>query len=168
MSKIVTAIRHAKSSWADPTLSDRKRPLNGRGKIAAPAIGQYLMKLDHKPDLIISSPAKRAYKTAVLVARELGYPAEEIKIDDRLYLEGTEAVNQVLKEVDDSLGSVFFVSHEPIISEFCDMQCGLNALKYPTAGVCAMSFDIKSWSKFGKQSGEKLFFVIPKAIDPTL
>ena len=60
-------MRHAKSSWDDPTLSDFERPLNRRGKEDAPLMGEHLKRLGIKPDLIVSSPAKRAKKTAKIV-----------------------------------------------------------------------------------------------------
>ena len=60
MSKTLFLVRHAKSSWSDPSLSDRDRPLNKRGRRSAPDMGGRLALKGHQPDLIISSPAKRA------------------------------------------------------------------------------------------------------------
>jgi len=57
-------VRHAKSSWSDPSLDDKDRPLNARGKRDAPFMASYLRDLALIPDILFSSPAKRAYKTA--------------------------------------------------------------------------------------------------------
>lgn len=168
MSKILTVIRHAKSSWSDPLLEDIKRPLNSRGKRAAPSMGRYLRDAGHIPELLVSSPAKRAYKTAVLMARELEYDHEKILKDSKLYFEGTEAMLQVARQLDDSYGAVFLFSHEPIVSDFCELMCGLSVVKYPTGAACAMSFDVDNWAQIKEGEGQQLFFVKPKAIDPTL
>ena len=64
-------IRHAKSSWDDPGLDDFDRPLNKRGKRDAPEMGKRLRKADYSPDLMISSPAKRAQDTCRVIAEKL-------------------------------------------------------------------------------------------------
>ncbi len=61
--KTIYFMRHAKSSWKDPELSDIDEALNKRGRKDAPQMAKYLRKLKVKPDIIISSPAKRALKT---------------------------------------------------------------------------------------------------------
>jgi phosphohistidine phosphatase len=72
--KTLFILRHAKSSWNEPDLSDFERPLNRRGLEAAPLIGETMKKNQFQPDLIVSSPAKRAAQTANLVkeAAEIG------------------------------------------------------------------------------------------------
>src|SRR2546426_8804457 len=76
------AISHAKSSWDDTALPDRDRPLNDRGKRDAPKMGKRLAKRDVKPDLILSSPARRALRTAEGVAKKLDYKRKDIVVDD--------------------------------------------------------------------------------------
>jgi phosphohistidine phosphatase len=71
-------VRHAKSSWKQPELSDFERPLNKRGKNDAPFMGRLLSDKGINPDLLISSPAKRARITARLIASEINFPKEEI------------------------------------------------------------------------------------------
>ena len=54
-------VRHAKSDWENPYLKDIERPLNERGYANANSMS-YQRRI--KPDLIISSPAVRAFTTA--------------------------------------------------------------------------------------------------------
>ena len=82
--KRLLILRHAKSSWKDPDLPDHDRSLNKRGRHDAPLIGKLLKDEDLKPDVIVSSPAIRAKKTAQLVAKECKYK-EEIVINQSLY-----------------------------------------------------------------------------------
>ena len=67
--KTLLILRHAKSSWNDENVLDHDRPLNKRGKRDAPRIGKLLYQSQLSPDLIISSTAKRARKTASKVAK---------------------------------------------------------------------------------------------------
>jgi phosphohistidine phosphatase len=62
--KILYLLRHAKSSWSNPELTDFQRPLNKQGKKDAPMMGKILANKGVKIDLLISSPAERAKKTA--------------------------------------------------------------------------------------------------------
>ncbi|MFG0335704.1 MAG: SixA phosphatase family protein, partial [Maioricimonas sp. JB049] len=74
--KTLLLMRHAKSSWADPSKADHDRPLNARGKRDAPRMGQWLLEQNLVPDRIVSSTARRARKTASRVASGCGYTAE--------------------------------------------------------------------------------------------
>ena len=82
--KTLFLIRHAKSSWDDPALSDKDRPLSDRGRRDAPKMGKRLAKRDVKPDLILSSPARRALTTAEIIAKKLDYKLKDIVENDRL------------------------------------------------------------------------------------
>ena len=71
--KTLFLVRHAKSSRNDAAMPDKDRPLNDRGKRDAPKMGERLAKRDVKPDLILSSPARRALRTAEIIAKKLDY-----------------------------------------------------------------------------------------------
>src|ERR671934_2596347 len=94
--KSLLILRHAKSSWKHPELSDHDRPLNKRGKRDAPKIGHLLKEKDLVPDLIISSTAVRAEKTAKLVAKASKYKGN-VTLTDSLYAAGPDAYIDVLK-----------------------------------------------------------------------
>ena len=83
--KTLFLVRHAKSSWDDPTLADKDRPLNARGERDAPKMGKRLAKREVKLDLIVSSPANRAITTAQVLADKLDFKLKNIEVDDRLY-----------------------------------------------------------------------------------
>ncbi len=97
-------IRHAKSRWSDSGLADIDRPLSKRGEQDAPAMGKILKKeFNARPDLILSSPAKRARKTARLIAKAFDYPREKIMIKDSLYAAGAPTIFNVIQYLDDRL-----------------------------------------------------------------
>ena len=84
--KRLTLLRHAKSSWKDPLLDDFDRPLNQRGERDAPVMGRRLQARGARPSMILTSPAKRALRTARLIAQAINYPAEFLQREAELYL----------------------------------------------------------------------------------
>ena len=101
--KYLYLIRHAKSSWSDPSLSDFDRPLNKRGKRDLPVMGQRMATYEPKPELIVSSPAKRARRTARGIGGALGFIKKEIVLDEDLYTFSSEGFLQVLKKTPDEI-----------------------------------------------------------------
>ena len=156
-------VRHAKSSWDDPDLSDIDRPLNKRGKKDAPIMGERL-KNEHKakPDLIISSPAKRAIRTARIIAKEIGYSKEKIEIKDSLYASGVTAMLNVIHYLDDSLDEVMLFGHNPDLTSLANYLSNQQVDNIPTCGVFCVDFDVKSWQDIEKGKGIFKFFDYPK------
>ena len=110
--KTLFLVRHAKSSWDDTALPDKDRPLNDRGKRDAAKMGQRLAKIDVKPDLILSSPARRALTTAEIVAKKLDYKLKNILVGD-FCIEGlrpTEEPNEVLCRMSLDIDGILNVS----------------------------------------------------------
>ncbi|MGH7850615.1 MAG: SixA phosphatase family protein, partial [Thermodesulfobacteriota bacterium] len=83
--KTLFIVRHAKSSWDEAGLDDRERPLNERGKEEAPRMGKHLAGYSVKPELITSSPAVRALKTAEKIAKEIGFKKSDVVVDEGIY-----------------------------------------------------------------------------------
>ncbi|MDQ3220184.1 MAG: histidine phosphatase family protein [Acidobacteriota bacterium] len=136
-------LRHAKSSWNDPGLADFDRPLNDRGLNAAPFIGEIIAKRRLLPDIILSSPAKRAMQTATLVKEAAGSNAV-IKYDDRIYEASPQALRQVISEIDESSQFVMIVGHNPGIESFVKFLSN-STERMPTAALAVLSLDIGAW-----------------------
>ena len=111
--KILTLVRHAKSSWSNPKLSDRQRPLNKRGKRDAPVMGKRIVQHGIRPSLIISSPATRAWSTAKIIAKEISYPIEFLQREDALYHASLDGFLEVVSEQDQEFNSIMVVGHNP-------------------------------------------------------
>lgn len=147
--KTLFLVRHAKSSWDDPSLDDKKRPLDDRGKRDAPKVGKRLAKAGAKPDLILSSPAKRALTTARIIAKELGYKRKNIVVDDRLYAAEADVVLDVIQRIAEEAGCVMLFGHNPELTELAHRLSG-KITRMPTCAVAEFTFDVKSWSRVGK------------------
>ena len=122
--KTLFLVRHAKSSRDDPSLPDRDRPLDDRGRQDAPKMGKRLATRDAKSDLLLSSPALRALTTAQLIAEEIGYKRKDIVVDDRLYASSADDLLAVIRALDKKLNRVMLFGHKP---EFTDLAHWLLA-----------------------------------------
>ena len=159
--KTLFLIRHAKSSWGDTALPDKDRPLNDRGRRDAPKIGERLAKRDVKPDLILSSPAMRALKTAEIIAKKLDYRRKDIVVDDRLYAVGADDLLDVIHKLGAKLERVMLFGHNPELTELAH-RLSSKITHMPTCAVAEFTFDAKSWSKIGKVKPAKVTLDYPK------
>jgi phosphohistidine phosphatase len=160
--KTLYLVRHAKSSWKNPGLKDLERPLNARGKNDAPKMGKLLKKLGEQPDLIISSPAKRALRTAAKIAKETGYPVKKIVKDEMLYLAGQDDFFAVISKMKKSVNRMMIVSHNFGLTIFANFLLGSDIINIPTAGIVRIDFDIKKWKEIKDARGKLIFFEYPK------
>src|SRR5439155_26018669 len=115
---------HAKSSWDDTALPDKERPVGDRGRRDAPKMGKRLAKRDVKPDLILSSPARRALTTAEIIAKKLDYKLKDIVVDDRLYAGAVHSLLNVIHGLGDKPERVMLFGHNPELTEFAHRLSG--------------------------------------------
>ncbi len=156
-------LRHAKSSWDHPDLTDAERPLSERGLINAPKMGARLAKLKIKPQLILSSPADRAISTARLMAPALGYPMGDIKTIDSLYHASDQQLLRVCNQfIEPGLESLMLVGHNPGLTDFSNMLCEEQIENIPTCGFIKISLNISNAVKAG--SGKLILFEYPRKI----
>jgi phosphohistidine phosphatase len=162
LKKTLYLIRHAKSSWDDPSLRDHDRPLNKRGKHDAPLMAKVLKRNEINPDLIISSTAARALEFAKVIADELDYKKKKIKETKELYMADEKEMLEIIRSVDDSMSIVFMVSHNPYITEFANSLCNYNLDNIPTSGIFCVEFDTKKWKEIDFGKGKFVSFDYPK------
>jgi len=159
--KTIYLVRHAKSSWKHPELSDIERPLNKRGKRDAPYIGNVLKDKGVKPDLLISSPAIRARKTAAVIAEIIEYPKSKIIIDDNIYESSSSELINIIQRFDDKYKSVMIFGHNPCFTILNNYLSDSYIDNIPTCGIVGIHFN-SSWKKINGKSGKTFFFIYPK------
>ena len=160
--KILYLVRHAKSSWKDSTLSDMDRPLNKRGRRTSPDMGRRMLAQGHKPDLIISSPANRAFSTACNIASELGIDESEIVTATDLYFAGAEGMLNVLEGVDDRYRKVMMTGHNPTMEYLANRLGNTSVISMPTCAIAIIGFDMASWADLYSTDGVLLGYDYPK------
>lgn len=167
----LSLFRHAKSSWDNPNLRDIERPLNERGREAAPRMGSFMAENGIAPDLILCSPSVRTRQTLDLVLPHLK-PAPEILYEDAIYLGSPSVLLKRLRKVDSASRHVMIVAHDPGLHNFAMELSGsgdpdmLQALsrKFPTAGLAVIAFDAGAWSRVKPGAGRLVLFMAPKRL----
>jgi phosphohistidine phosphatase len=160
--KTLYLIRHAKSSWGDPSLTDFERPLNKRGKRDAPFMGQRLKAVPDQPDLMVSSSARRARKTARIIAREIGYDKNAIEYRDEMYGADLDRLLKTIWDTGPLINALALVGHNFEITDCAEWLTGETIVNIPTCGIVAIAFKKVHWQEIGRQEGRLLFFDYPK------
>jgi phosphohistidine phosphatase len=150
--KTLLLLRHAKSSWKDSDLDDHERPLNKRGKRDAPKMGRLVRDENLLPDLIVASSAKRCRKTAELVIQHSGYRGETRFCGD-LYEANAEKLRQFLAGLDDRLGRILLIAHNPGLEELLEAVTGVYS-PLSTATLAQLELPLEAWRDYhGKTRG---------------
>ncbi|HNP06981.1 MAG TPA: histidine phosphatase family protein [Cyclobacteriaceae bacterium] len=155
-------VRHAKSSWENPDLSDFERPLNERGRRDAPRMGKRLKEREIVPDLMLSSPAKRAITTCKEIASILSYDVSRIKTDRRIYHASEDELLDILSKLNDTQKKVMIFGHNPAFTNLANTLFNEHIMNIPTCGIVGGSLKIKSWSEISVGCGKLDFFDFPK------
>ena len=168
-------LRHAKSSWDEPRMDDRERPLNPRGRLAAAAVRQVMRDIGLAPDLVLASPAKRALQT--LAALEPWDETPLVEQVEALYLASPDELLAVLRGVASTVRSVLVVGHNPGLHELALLLVGSAAMTpahadmrhlaegLPTGGLAEFAI-AGPWRELAEGCGRLQRFVAPRDLAP--
>jgi phosphohistidine phosphatase len=173
--KILTLLRHAKSSWDGSAATDFDRPLNARGHRAARLIGRELREQGLAFDRVVASPAARVVETLEDFEGGYGGPVRPI-FDRRLYLASPTTLLAIVREADDAADRLLLVGHNPGLEALAMLLTrdngstlrGEMAAKYPTATVAEIALPIDHWRDAEAGTGELARFIRPRDLDPEL
>ena len=160
--KTLLLLRHAKSSRDDSSLRDFDRPLNDRGKDDAKLIGRYLRNQKLMVDAVISSPAKRARRTAELVLKAANISLEPA-FDERIYEAGLPRLLGIVSELDSSNNVVLLIGHNPGFEELVESLTG-QPVALPTATLADIDLGIDQWPDAQPRSGKLRALVTPREL----
>ena len=157
-------LRHAKSSWDAPDLPDHERPLAPRGEKAAVRIAEHARSEGIAPNLVLCSTALRARQTLAAFLPVLSGDVE-IRLEEALYGAGVETVLTRLHDVDEAVGSVLVVGHNPTLHELAVALTGRDdALEhFPTGALATMAL-ATPWADIAEGSAELVAFVVPREL----
>lgn len=160
--KQLTLVRHAKSSWKDPTLDDFERPLNKRGQRDLPKMAKRLEKYSIVPDLILASGANRAITTATEIHQQLNLIPEQLQTHPELYASCAETLMYLLQNQSDHLKSIMLVGHNPALHQLAELLTQNRLEKLPTAAVLHMHLSITQWHELAAGCATNILFDYPK------
>jgi phosphohistidine phosphatase len=162
MPRVLTLVRHAKSSLGEPDVHDFDRPLNNRGFKSASDMAKRLAGASYSVDAIISSPAKRAITTAEIIAKEIDFEGIEQNIE--IYNAAIDVLLTLVGSLDDKFNSVMLVGHNPGFTILCNYLSNDRIGNMPTCSIAHIQFDVDNWNAITEHSGELIDFDYPKKV----
>ncbi len=161
--KQLILVRHAKSDWGDEGLKDIDRPLAPRGNSDAYIMSEWFQKKHEIPDLIISSDATRALSTAMIFARAMAYPTNDITILQQVYESTAKTLKDVVVQIDDRHQSAMIFCHNPGITNLAnELTDDLSFDEVPTCAIVALEFNVKNWKDIASKKAKVLYHHFPK------
>lgn len=162
--KRLLLLRHAKSSWDDPSLDDHDRPLAPRGRAAAKLIADHLRQARIRPSIVLCSSARRTQETLA----ELGLDCD-VQIEPALYGASAGGLIERLRALPESVDSPMLIGHNPAIQSLTvTLAAGGAELararqKFPTAALATLAI-AGTWSELAPGRAELEAFVTPKGL----
>jgi phosphohistidine phosphatase len=160
-------LRHAKSSWDDPALADRERPLAPRGRRDAKRVAKHLRRTGDEPELVLCSSAARTRETLELVRPAL--VGATVMVEEELYGASSDELLARIRLVPDAVVSVMVIGHNPGLHELAlalasagDERDRLEA-KFPTAALATLAL-AKRWSQLAPKDATLAAYVVPKQL----
>lgn len=160
--KKLTLIRHAKSAWNYPELTDFERPLNERGRKDAPRMAQRAAQLLPAASRLISSPATRAISTARIFAEVLGVDFDALQIEPALYEASRITLLEQLARAENSASHLMLFGHNPGLSELAHTLAPCTFDDVPTCAVVHLELDLKHWKDLAPSCGRVVQYLFPK------
>ena len=156
--KTVLLVRHAKSSWKNEEQKDFDRPLNERGHNDAAAMAARLFDTKFEIDAFISSPAKRAYETAKIMANSWIINVEKIELCNDLYTFDSNKLEQFIKSCSNDYNNLILFGHNSAITDFVNKFGDIYIDNVPTSGFVSIIFESNSWETINKGIINKIIF----------
>lgn len=157
-------IRHAKSSWDNPGLRDFNRPLNDRGLHDAPLMADVLRRQGIQPDLLVSSPAKRALTTALFFAAAFDVEGDAVVQEQDIYEAAPRDILRIVSHLPDAAAMVFLFGHNPTFTEVANRFSEKFIDNVPTCGIVRIESDVDSWQAFDEGNAVVTQCLFPKEV----
>jgi phosphohistidine phosphatase len=158
-------MRHGKAEDPLDGISDLERSLTLKGKVVSRQMAQKLKEKIKNPGAIITSPAFRAFETAVIFAGEYGISAEKIKISNNIYFKLDErTIMDILKHVDETIDTVTLFGHNPSFTDLSGYFCRESCDVVPKSGIVCLKFAVSTWSEIKPGSADAELILKPKKL----
>jgi phosphohistidine phosphatase len=171
MTKSLYLLRHAKSSWDDPTMADHDRPLARRGRRASKTMAEHLRSERITPALVLCSSSARTRETLARVSA--GFDGEsnvKVETERGIYGASAEELLQRLRLVPDEIESVMLIGHQPGLQDLALELAGGGAHlerlseKFPTAALVTLKLP-GTWRELSPDSANLVAFVKPRELE---
>lgn len=160
MGKTLIIVRHGKSSWNNTQLRDFDRPLNQRGLMDAEKVGEFIWAKEGKPELILTSSAKRACDTARIIANHT-HSIDLMEKKENLYLAWTDELFNSIYKISDEIDKTILVGHNPGLTELIN-HLGVRLDNLPTASIACFHFSTNSWKNISLDNATLKWFQLAR------
>jgi phosphohistidine phosphatase len=160
--KTILIMRHAKSDWGEQYATDIERPLNPRGLRDALRMAAFLDTNDLLPQIIISSPARRAQMTATFISRHQNFIGE-LRLEQRAYLASDAMLLEIISELPDTAANAMLIGHNPSMEDLVQRLTGAN-VRMPTAAIARVRLSIDNWARITQTTGLLQWLIRPKLL----
>jgi len=164
MKKTLILVRHATAEDQSFGTKDFDRKLNQKGLSEAALMGEWLAETNVKPDIFISSPAARAYKTAEITAEKLGVNAASINSDADIYDGGPKAYLDAVNTVSEDFSKLMLFGHNPDITHFAEYISGASLGSMKKGSVAIIDFEDLKWEEISARAGNLTLYKTPKEV----
>lgn len=169
MGRRLYLLRHAKSSWKQPDVADHDRPLAGRGRRAAKAIGRHLAENEISIDLVLCSTARRARETLERIAPALR--AASVRYERGVYAASADGLLELVHAAPDETGSLMLIGHNPSLEQLARTLARPSPRrreleqKFPTGALATLEFDAPEWGDLEPGGADLAGFVRPREFE---
>jgi phosphohistidine phosphatase len=157
-------VRHAKSSWEEPGVSDIDRPLIPKGIRKTGLVIEYLKKQGVEIDLMVSSPAVRAHETAKIMAVGLDYPVNKIRIERKIYDGYYDRIIDIIYGTPNEVVNLMIFGHNPTMTNLANLFLHPGIDNMPTSCVVCISFNTEKWEEIPNSESNCEFVAFPKML----
>ena len=160
--KNLIVVRHCKSSWKDPSLSDFDRPLNKRGNIDGELMSNYLKEKEKKIDKLILSTSIRTRLTSKYFIEKIHF--NSISYLDELYHASYSEIIKIISKIENNFNNIMVIGHNPGLTELINHFTDMRIYNIPTTGIIKVEFKEAKWSKITENKGKIVYKKFPKEL----
>ncbi len=163
--KTLSILRHAKSSWDYPELSDFDRPLLNKGVKRTLLVCNSLLLEKSIPDLIISSPAVRALETVSIVVDKLNLNTNNSTINKLFYPGYSKTFADVILKIENRVNHLMLVAHNPGLTDLANRFLNNDSIEWiPTSGLVQIVFSCETWKDINTENASLKRYLVPKEL----
>ncbi len=156
-------VRHGRAEESSSMIPDYERSLTTKGKNISEQMAQVLKKKENVPAVLITSPAFRAYETAIIFARVLEYDPDKVILKDSLYSHATlKSLAEIVEEISDDINAAIFFGHNPSFTELPDRLSKSGIDFMPKTGIVSISFKTDTWKSIVHEKGTVDYLLKPE------
>jgi len=159
--KELILVRHATAAWGQASNSDFDRVLTAQGEEGARRVGAHLATLQPAPQLLVSSPARRAEQTAQAVFDALALSADHWRREERIYEAETRTLLSLCHSMDDAVDRIVWVGHNPGLHDLARLLSRQAPPGLPPGGVVHLCFESDSWMSVDDDAPVRTEFTRP-------